>query len=55
MASRLYAGTRRFFHYVIAKRNKEGYVLTVYDFKEKVKDEFQINNEVRNGQCFKMA
>lgn len=50
--ARLHAFTEEqggFFHYIIAKRNKEGYVLRVYDFEGKVRDEFQIINEVRNG------
>ncbi|WP_028895088.1 metallophosphoesterase family protein [Syntrophorhabdus aromaticivorans] len=43
--ARLHAFTEEqggFFHYIIAKRNKEGYVLRVYDFEGKVRDEFQI-------------
>ncbi|OPX95184.1 MAG: 3',5'-cyclic adenosine monophosphate phosphodiesterase CpdA [Syntrophorhabdus sp. PtaB.Bin006] len=50
--ARLHAFTEEqggFFHYIIAKRNKEGYVLRVYDFEGKVRDEFEIKNEVRNG------
>jgi predicted phosphodiesterase len=43
-----------FFHYIIAKKGKEGYVLKVYDFDRKLHDEFQIKNEVRNGKCSKM-
>jgi hypothetical protein len=37
------------FHYTIAKRCKEGYVLRVYDFNGKIRDEFQIKHEVMNG------
>jgi hypothetical protein len=37
------------FHYTIAIKCKEGYVLRVYDFNRKIRDEFQINHEVMNG------
>ena len=38
-----------FFHYIIAKRTKEGYVFTVYDMNGTIRDEFYIKNEVNNG------
>lgn len=38
-----------FFHYTIAKRYKEGYVLRVYGFNGKIRDLFQITHEVMNG------
>ena len=31
------------FHYVLAKRRNEGYLFTVYDMNEKIRDEFSIN------------
>jgi hypothetical protein len=37
------------FHYTVAIKSKEGYVLRVYDFNRKIKDEFQIKHEVMNG------
>jgi hypothetical protein len=37
-----------FFHYSIAKKCKEGYVLRVYDIR-KITSEFKINHEVMNG------
>lgn len=40
---------RCFFHYIIAKSYKEGYVFRVYNFNKEIIDVFQIMYEVMNG------